>query len=122
MPLVYAQVTDSTAIELIGYDTEVGELHIRFYNKSQYPEYVWGGVEERVIEGFFTTSSKGQYYHRYLKDNPRYRISPVQGSYSLAAWERGPRGKMNARSRRKGTISGLSDAASKAAEIMLRLK
>ena len=86
MPLVYTDIQGSTAIQRIGFDTVTSALTIVFVGKTPpYPEYVWGGVESELIKAFFLAPSKGKFYHRFLKGNPRYTIQPVNGSYRISA-------------------------------------
>lgn len=86
MPIVYTDIQGSTAIQRIGYDTITTELRIVFLGKTPpYPEYIWGGVEKQLVEAFFLAPSKGKFYHRFLKGNPRYSIQPAMGSFRISA-------------------------------------
>lgn len=69
MAMVYAKVTDSTAIERIGYDTKTHELRVKFRNRDSYPTYAWMRVPQEIVEEWFLVSSKGKYYHAYIKDS-----------------------------------------------------
>jgi len=89
MPIAYNDIKGSTAIQRIGYDTVTGELRIVFKDKFGYPEYIWGGVEPKVIENFFLAGSKGKYYHQWIKGRSEYRVRPAFGSFRLSAIGRG---------------------------------
>ena len=67
MPVVMQDVR-SSAIRAIGYDTDSESLYIEF-NKPHggYPTYLWPGVPEDLFTGFLEASSKGDYYHKYIK-------------------------------------------------------
>lgn len=85
MPLVYRPTPDSGAIEVIGYDPLTSELRIVFRDKKGYPEYIWGGFPASQAHDFLLARSKGEHYHRYIKDRSVYKIRPALGSFRLAA-------------------------------------
>lgn len=89
MPIVYTPTPGSGAIEHIGYDSVTGELRIRFRDKDEYPEYIWGNVEPKIIEDFFLSGSKGKFYHAYIKGVSRYTVRRAVGSYRMSAIIRG---------------------------------
>jgi hypothetical protein len=89
MPLVYNKTPSSGAIEHIGYDPVTGELRILFRKNKQYPEYIWGGIEPKVIENFFLAGSKGKYYHTWIKGRRDYTVKRALGSFRLSAIVRG---------------------------------
>jgi len=62
--MVYHQISDSEAFELIGYNVFSEELHCRFRGKTPpYPEYVWTQVPSHFAEEFLTAGSRGKFYH-----------------------------------------------------------
>lgn len=85
MPLVYRETPESGAIEVIGYDPVTSELRIVFRGKEGYPEYIWGGFPASQAQDFLFARSKGEWYHRYLKDRKEYKIRPALGSFRLSA-------------------------------------
>ena len=104
MPVIYTDINGSTAIQRIGYDTVTTELRIVFVDKQQYPEYIWGGVENELVKAFFLAPSKGKFYHQYLKDNPRYVISRTLGSYRLSSLGRGTQRRVTSALKRTGSF------------------
>lgn len=67
MPVAMQDVS-SSAIRAIGYDTESQDLYIEFSKPlGQYPTYLWPGISEDLFIGFLEASSKGEYYHNYIK-------------------------------------------------------
>ena len=58
-------------IDAVGYDSELGELHVRFKSQST---YVYQGVPPDVHERMMLSASKGQFHAREVKDlYPFYR-------------------------------------------------
>jgi KTSC domain len=56
----------STAIRRIGYDSSTMRMYIDFEDSD--PVYTFCRVPENVFQEFVSSRSKGQYYHRYIKD------------------------------------------------------
>ena len=64
----------SENIEAYGYDPEIQELHVTFLKSGL--TYAYDGVPESVVDGLKQSSSKGQYFHQYIKNGPYkfYRV------------------------------------------------
>lgn len=56
----------STAIRRIGYDSTSMRMYIDFEDSD--PVYIFCRVPEYVFQEFVNSSSKGQHYHRCIKD------------------------------------------------------
>ena len=85
MAILYTPTTGSTAIRRVGYNTLTKELHIEFKKRKQYPEYIWGGVPDELVADFLRSSSKGGFYHDYLKGKSAFKVKKAIGSYRLGA-------------------------------------
>lgn len=55
----------SSNIDAVGYDAELGELHVRF--KPSLATYVYQGVPPDVHERMMLSASKGQFHGREVK-------------------------------------------------------
>jgi hypothetical protein len=62
----------SSNLASVGYDSETQMLRIEFRSGSVY-EY--SGVPETEYQGLMDASSKGHYFHQYIKD--RYGYSKI---------------------------------------------
>jgi hypothetical protein len=60
----------STAIEHIGYDEAVRELHVTFVGGAAYTYY---GVPKQVYSAFRAAASKGQFLNQFVKDRYDFR-------------------------------------------------
>lgn len=60
----------STAIEHISYDEAASELHVKFVGGGTYTCYA---VPKSVYEGFRTSSSKGMFFNKFIKDRYDFR-------------------------------------------------
>lgn len=56
----------SSAIDRIAYDQEHSLLFIDF--KDSTPQYTYRNVPESVFTAFLAAPSKGDFYHRFIKD------------------------------------------------------
>lgn len=83
-PMIITETPESSAIIRIGFSPFTGELSILFRKEKNYPEYVWGAVPLEVGLEFLEAGSKGKYYHRRIKNNPKYHVTPALGSRRLA--------------------------------------
>ena len=63
--MVDMTVVDSTSIEAVGYDLGASELYVRF--KENQRTYVIAEVPRHAYHELLRSSSKGQYYNRYIK-------------------------------------------------------
>lgn len=61
----YMESCNSSCIEEFGYDRERGALYITFHSGGT---YLYEGVEEDTYLGLRDASSKGKYFHNYIKD------------------------------------------------------
>ncbi len=93
--LVMVNTPESTAITKIGYNPLTNELFIRFRKAKPYPLYVWGGIAEEMAIDFMRSRSKGEYYHRNIKDNSKFAVGKPLGSYRLGAVGRRVRNLFN---------------------------
>ena len=61
---------DSSNIDMIGYDDEAEELHVRFNSGS---EYVYHQVPPAVHEEFLDADSKGKFLSERIKGQYEYK-------------------------------------------------
>ena len=57
----------SKAITLVSYNEERNDLTIKFKNGK---EYVYTPVNEIIVDNFYQSTSKGEYFNKHIKDNP----------------------------------------------------
>lgn len=61
---------DSSMIEEVGYDDEVEEFIVKFWNGST---YIYEGVSKSVYDEFLDSDSKGKFLHLKIKDHYSFR-------------------------------------------------
>jgi len=61
---------ESSSIELVGYDEETRELHVRFVGGQT---YVYSPVTRAAFEALLEAPSKGRYVNWEIKPYHRYR-------------------------------------------------
>jgi len=60
----------STAIEHISYDEAAHELHVKFVGGGTYTYYA---VQKSVYEAFRLSSTKGNFFNKFIKDRYDFR-------------------------------------------------
>lgn len=83
--MVHTRTPDSSAIEQIGYNQLTHEMSILFRKDATYPEYVFGGVTEKLAAEFLLAKSKGGFYADHFKGNRSFKVSKALGSFRLGA-------------------------------------
>lgn len=56
---------NSSAIDAIGYDSKTQQMKIKFKDSGT---YTFCGVPQSIFDNFLDANSKGQYYHKYIRD------------------------------------------------------
>lgn len=59
----------SSAIRAIWYDSETGDLWVKFEKRKEYPKYHFAEVPQDVVVGLLNAGSRGRYYHSRIKGN-----------------------------------------------------
>jgi hypothetical protein len=70
--MVDLQPVQSSSIEAVGYDPELGELHVVF--RSSPSAYIYQGVPQQVFDALMTSPSAGAFINRQVVNiYPFYR-------------------------------------------------
>lgn len=56
---------ESSNLNLVGYDAEKSELHIKFLSGT---EYIYHAVPVAVFDGLMNAPSKGKFHAQHIKD------------------------------------------------------
>jgi hypothetical protein len=68
----------SSNLEAIGYDSDYpasGTLYIKFKGGGLYSYYP---VKESTYKSFKKAKSKGKYFHKYIKENIKYKVRRIE--------------------------------------------
>jgi len=66
---IETESVQSSHLHILRYDTDLQELQITFNNGSV---YVYADVPIEEWQGLIAASSKGKYFHRYIRDTYNY--------------------------------------------------
>lgn len=62
--MVEMQVVQSSTVESVGYDADLGELHVLF--RSSPSAYIYQGVPQQLFEELLVSPSIGAFLHRQV--------------------------------------------------------
>lgn len=65
----------SSNIEMVGYDKEVAVLYIRFKGGGLYSYYPF---KASTFQRLKKADSKGKFFHKHIKDNPRLTVQRLE--------------------------------------------